>query len=131
MASGSIDYCRSRGRGASRSRGCRLDPSPGSGVHAAQSWFSRYCHHSLHYDGHLRFCRNGVLSEPRPHMAWDFGRDPDPILCAVPIVGDFPYYGRKVARGFCSHDDARGRVGDLYNAPTLARNHEAPRQNAP
>jgi hypothetical protein len=84
------------------------------------------CNHA----GHLHLCRNGVLSEPGPHMASSFGRGRDPVVCAVPIIGDFTHYERRLARGFRSHDDARGSVGDLCNAPTLARDHEAPRQGA-
>ena len=102
------------------------DPSPGSGVHATQSWFSHRCHHSLHRDGHLHLCRNGVLSEPCPHMASNFGRGRDSVVCAVPVIGDFTHYGRRMARGLCSHDDALSRVGDLRNALTLARDHKHP-----
>jgi hypothetical protein len=63
-------------------------------------------------------------------MASNFGRGRDPVVCAVSIIGNFTHYGRRLARGFRSHDDARGSVGDLCNALTLARDHEAPAQDA-
>ena len=63
-------------------------------------------------------------------MASGFDCSPDPVVCALRIIADFTHYGRRLARGLRSHDDARGRVGDLRNAVTLARDHEAPKQNA-
>jgi hypothetical protein len=125
----SIDNCRSRGRRVSRSRACRSGASPRSGVHATQSRLSRRWHYWLHHDGYLRLCRDDVLSEPGPHMASSFGCSPDPVVSALRIIGDFTHYGRRLARGLRSDDDARGRVGDLRNALTLARDHEAPSQS--
>ena len=86
-------------------------------------------HYWLHHDGYLRLCRDDVLSEPGPHMASSFGCSPDPVFSALRIIGDFTHYGRRLARGLRSDDDARGRVGDLRNALTLARDHEAPSQS--
>ena len=62
-------------------------------------------------------------------MASSFGRSPDPVVCALRTIGDFTHYGRRLARGLRSHDDAGSRVGDLRNALTLARDHEAASQN--
>ena len=45
------------------------------------------------------------------------------------VIGDFTPYGRRLTRGLRSHGDARGRVGDLCNVVTLARDHETPSQN--
>ena len=80
-------------------------------------------------DGYLRFCRNGVLSEPYPHMASSCGCTPDPFVCALYTIGDFTHYGRRLARGLRPHDDAHRRLGDLRNAPTLGRDHETGAQS--
>jgi len=124
------DDCRGRGCGARRSRGCRSDTSSGSDVHTTQSGFSHHCHHNVHRHGPLRLCRNGVVSEPGPQLASNFGLVGDCVVCAVRIIGDFTHHGWRLARGFRSHDDARGRVGDLCNAFALARDHDAPTQDA-
>ena len=73
----------------------------------------------------------GMASYPNavPHMASNFSHGLDPVVCAVPAHGDFTLYRRRLARGFRPHDDARGSVGDLRNALTLARDHEAPSQS--
>jgi len=64
-------------------------------------------------------------------MASSFRCSPDPVVSALRIIGDFTHYGRRLARGLRSDDDARGRVGDLRNALTLARDHEAPSKARP
>jgi len=130
LGSSGIDNRRCRGRRVGRSRGRRSHPSPGSLVHPAQFRFTHRCHHSLHRDGYLCFCRNRILSEPGPHMASSFRRGCDPFVCALRLVGDFTHHGRRLARGFRSHDNARGSLGALCHALTLARDHQAPRQNA-
>src|SRR5262249_35233593 len=110
-------------------RGCRSGASPRPGVHATGSRLSHRWHYWLHHDGYLRLCRYGVLSEPGPHMASSCGYSPDSVVCALRSIGDFTYYGRRLARGLRSHDDARSRLGDLRNALTLACDHETPSQN--
>jgi hypothetical protein len=125
----STDHCRSRGRRAKRSRGCRPSASPRPGVHATQSRRSRRWHCWLHHDGYLRLCGNGVLSEPGPHMASSCDCSAPLVVCAQCNIGDLTHYGRRLARSLRSHDDACSRVGDLRNALTLARDHESPLQN--
>ena len=76
---------------------------------------------------------NGTFLEPAAlpglHLASSCGCRPDPVVCALRTIGDSTHYVRRLARGLRSHDDARSRVGDLRNALTLARDHEAPSQN--
>src|ERR1700693_2842895 len=124
-----IDNCRRRGRRVSCSRDGWSGASPRSGVHATQPRLSRRWHYWPHHDGYLRLCRDDVLSEPCPYMASSFGCSPDAVVSALRIIGDFTHYGRRLARGLRSDDDARGRVGDLRNALTRARDHEAPSQS--
>ena len=117
-------------RRGGRSGGCRLGASLRPGVHATKFRLSNRCHYWLHRGGNLPLCRNDVLSEPGPHMASSFGCSPDPGVCALRTIGDFTHYGRRLARGLRSHDDARRRVGDLRSPATFGRNHEAPSRNA-
>jgi len=73
----------------------------------------------------------GMMSYPNPVRTWRRVSAVVLILfvSALRIIGDFTHYGRRLARGLRSDDDARGRVGDLRNALTLARDHEAPSQS--
>jgi hypothetical protein len=129
VGSSSIDSCRRRGRRAGRSRGCRSGASPRPGVHATLPRLSHRWHYWVHTDGYLRLFRNGVLPERGPHVAASCDCSPFLVICTQRIIGDYTHHGRTLARGLRSHDNARGRVGDLRNAVTLARDHEAPSQN--
>ena len=62
-------------------------------------------------------------------MAPNFGCSPDPVVSALRLIGDFTRYGRGLARGLRSDDDARCRLDDLRNAFTVASDSKAPSQN--
>ena len=69
--------------------------------------------------------REAASSEPGPHMASSCDDYPYPVVCTQRIAGEFSYYGRRLAKGLCSHDDAHSGLGNLRNAFALARAHEA------
>jgi len=73
----------------------------------------------------------GMMSYTNPVRTWRRVSAVVLILSFLPlrIIGDFTHYGWRLARGFRSDDDARGRVGDLRNALTLPRDHEEPSQS--
>ena len=62
-------------------------------------------------------------------MASSCNCSPNFVVYTRRIIGSFPQYGRNLARGLRSHDDARSRLGALCNALTGTCDLEAPSQN--